>query len=1419
MSESDDDDWESNWESGNFEPPPPAASIDTAVLEKNEEALGGSTSRPAHGAADLISGWGGSVGDQAQREEEAAQLKAEQEKKAKALKAAAAGKATKQQQQQRIPRNPPGVCGDFWRSGLCPRGMKCRFRHIRYNPDTYEESSSSASLVPKDPVPPFPEMVRRPKFRHQHDMRKFVMSLWFSTTMSMTNTDPNAENHLTATGATATEPDAVIATLVDTEKGPDTVHIKLRTIVSATDTEISPFAGTGLWPASFQRVALPLLHFLCDPAVRASPLQSSLRTIDAAVFDPSERFLDRCVRCVQDMITFDDSSGGSSSGGGPVVYWDTVDDTGDASIWQPEASSVLESVLAPVVRGLALAVPYYRAAGRDSDLKRLWGTCWDLWEALGSSLPLSPPATKQTTLSMFRAQLRQVLLWVRGRWAIVDLLDSDSTVRHRFENWVRVPLMVRLSDGGLLMTEHTQPLEVSDLFDSALYESLLAQIKSGTSEPSVQSFMCQILESQRHLHSQYAMLWTDMARTIQRALSRLFRMDAGQRHALRTIDTLRCSSLNSTENHSDTADVPIAVFHNAQLSWPAQQHHAVAALKPLSATHPTQGLAWALFDESRESYVEVPLRLSFAQITPASGQSVGAWWEHGAGSGLLEEGSLVCLVNNNAEETMPSYVPVIVRQKRLDSLSGHTQSASIVVSVYVREESSNTSGSSSHGFLDWTQVKKILSPDQKGPHHKQSSAWTLLQVRNHLFTAYAPILRSMQLMGSRVFVDAPWTGASVDPLFFEDVFATPDRQSSLQLAPQRLHAPTGANFERWLQNATLRLDKSQVQAVHHGLERSLALIQGPPGTGKTFVGVQITRQLLLKETEATAGSGGQPTEQQQSSAFHLNPRGLPPSHLHGSAPPILVICHTNHALDSFLHQLTASDNADGAAVGDRGVNAVLRLGSGSRSETFEGRTMRRVFAEAQELADVAHAGSHRDPLPLQRMQGKVFALLKDSEKDLLKAMSGVQRIGKPEDNAWRLWHRRVSLLRRWYELERCKQRAVLRSMTSELRIVGATTSGFALHRDLMAGLQFEVAICEEAGEVLECHTRIMLSPGLRHIILIGDHLQLRPKVLEYDLTADYWDHPKGRNGQEETVLDRSLFERLVREHDNDVMDESVLVTLQEQRRMRPEISAMLCQSLYPALRNASAVTDRKYGMHTAGLAAPLWFFDHGLDEADKGDAKESLGFNSKVNPGEAQWTVALLRYFLGPGSKQANSGKDTVTVQSIAVLTPYVGQLALLRREITAWGLRARLGEGDLSDEGGIEGPNGEGFGRPAAFTGSAKQHVQQRQSIELRLATVDNFQGEEADLVIISTVRSNSSGSLGFLRMDNRINVLLSRARYGMLVLCSANTIKAARKGDMLLFRKAIEFAERQKCIGNYVPIMHNSQVIKAKSVSDLPQ
>ena len=60
----------------------------------------------------------------------------------------------------------------------------------------------------------------------------------------------------------------------------------------------------------------------------------------------------------------------------------------------------------------------------------------------------------------------------------------------------------------------------------------------------------------------------------------------------------------------------------------------------------------------------------------------------------------------------------------------------------------------------------------------------------------------------------------------------------------------------------------------------------------------------------------------------------------------------------------------------------------------------------------------------------------------------------------------------------------------------------------------------------------------------------------------------------------------------------------------------------------------------------------------------------------------------------------------------------------------------------------------------------------QVRITTVDNYQGEENKIILLSLVRNNGSGDIGFLKEENRVCVALSRAREGLYILGNMNDL-----------------------------------------------
>lgn len=284
--------------------------------------------------------------------------------------------------------------------------------------------------------------------------------------------------------------------------------------------------------------------------------------------------------------------------------------------------------------------------------------------------------------------------------------------------------------------------------------------------------------------------------------------------------------------------------------------------------------------------------------------------------------------------------------------------------------------------------------------------------------------------------------------------------------------------------------------------------------------------------------------------------------------------------------------------------------------------------------------------------------------------------------------------------ELSKQIAVLNDMLDAAalrgaKVIGLTTTGAAKYRSLLHLVDAEVLIVEEAAEVLEAHILSAFTPGLKHLILIGDHEQLRPKTEVYAL-------------RKKNHLDVSLFERLI----HNGLPRTMLTT---QHRMRPEIARLVSPVIYPILNNHPDVLAYP---HVQGMSKDLYAITHSQRELGGDDE-----LPSKSNPWEAAMSVAIVKYLM----------RNKYSPSRIVVLTMYTGQLLDIKRRLKAEEAKLLYGLTGIS-------------------------HV--------RVSTVDNYQGEESDIIILTTVRSNNEGSIGFLAESNRVCVALSRARHGMYIL-----------------------------------------------------
>lgn len=320
---------------------------------------------------------------------------------------------------------------------------------------------------------------------------------------------------------------------------------------------------------------------------------------------------------------------------------------------------------------------------------------------------------------------------------------------------------------------------------------------------------------------------------------------------------------------------------------------------------------------------------------------------------------------------------------------------------------------------------------------------------------------------------------------------------------------------------------------------------------------------------------------------------------------------------------------------------------------------------------------------------------------------------------------------------------VKRRTLLEADVIGITTTGLARDVSILRSLNAKVIICEEAAEVLEPHLISALMPGVEHLIQIGDHQQLRPQINCRDLSMDT---ARGKIFQ----LDRSQFERLAVGQPG--LPAVPVAQLNVQRRMRPEISQLIRPTMYPRLEDHESV---KQLPDVVGMRDNVFWLTHSHPEDSEGDEK---ALKSHGNAWEVGMVVALVRHMVRQGA---------YTTSDVAVLTPYSRQLQQLRAALSR-DFEVLLSEKDedvLAQDGFLApGESGD--------ESIPLQQLEKKKLVDtIRLATVDNFQGEEAKIVIVSLVRSNDQRNVGFLKTSNRINVLLSRAQHGMYLIGNAST------------------------------------------------
>lgn len=284
----------------------------------------------------------------------------------------------------------------------------------------------------------------------------------------------------------------------------------------------------------------------------------------------------------------------------------------------------------------------------------------------------------------------------------------------------------------------------------------------------------------------------------------------------------------------------------------------------------------------------------------------------------------------------------------------------------------------------------------------------------------------------------------------------------------------------------------------------------------------------------------------------------------------------------------------------------------------------------------------------------------------------------------------------------------------EARVIASTLVGAA--NRLLDGQKYGTLFIDEAAQALEAACWIPLRRVSR-VVLAGDHCQLPPTVKSIAAMK--------------AGLGKTLMERIVETHPEAV------TLLRIQYRMNDDIMRFSSDYFYHG-QVESAPEVRFRGI--LDLDTPMEWIDTSelLDNPDNPEAPE-LSFKEefvgesygRINKAEGLLTMHVLQQYFERIGKQRLLDERI----DVGIISPYRAQVQYLRRLL-------------------IKREYFKPFRR------------------QISVNTVDGFQGQERDVIVISLVRSNDEGQIGFLRDLRRMNVAITRARMKVIILGNRQTM-----------------------------------------------
>lgn len=333
------------------------------------------------------------------------------------------------------------------------------------------------------------------------------------------------------------------------------------------------------------------------------------------------------------------------------------------------------------------------------------------------------------------------------------------------------------------------------------------------------------------------------------------------------------------------------------------------------------------------------------------------------------------------------------------------------------------------------------------------------------------------------------------------------------------------------------------------------------------------------------------------------------------------------------------------------------------------------------------------------------------------------------------FHQKVARLKeRADELEARIRHALFDSS----RVIASTLVGAA--HSLLAGRSFHTLFIDEAAQAMEAACWIALQKADR-VVLAGDHRQLPPTVK----------CPEALHGG----LGRTLMEQVAERKPE------VVRLLTVQYRMNEELMRFSSEWFYEG--RLQAAPEVKHRSLLDELDSPLvWIDTSAVPEAEAdGDAEA----------GGAGGRVCVREEFVGASYGRINKAEAALTLRALHGYAERVGRHRLLEERI----------------DFGIISP----YRAQVQYLRSLIRRDEYLRPLrgQMTVNTVDAFQGQERDVVLVSLVRANAEGQIGFLSDLRRMNVAMTRARFKLIILGSAETLCRHR-----FYRKLYEACRKEE-------------------------